>query len=222
MNVLLFGGEWIKAGIGVSDTNQSPSVVIRAEVGKTENKQNFENLVKGTQIKQQCHNNISDTTWCGRIRNHMNFMAIIDRRHVILKELNIKRARNECSVLITVPNTLVTLYGIGCLSGLVIDVGYGKTAIADQDFDEYFLSILLPDTQFFNETPDIELARTLKESDICEVLSDVDSIEDRPDRIEAEYNGRKAIYRAISYCEPDKRTTLWVNIAFTGSSSLLK
>ncbi|CAG8806559.1 24398_t:CDS:2, partial [Cetraspora pellucida] len=122
-------------------------------------------------------------------------------------------------------------------------------------FDEYFLSMLLSDTQFlmeYGETPDIELARTLKESDICEVLSDLDSIEDRPDRIEAEYNGRKftiglerfqvvepifnphlinregvlslpeAIYRAISYCEPDKRATLWENIAFTGGSSLLK
>ncbi|CAG8650563.1 7554_t:CDS:2 [Cetraspora pellucida] len=52
--------------------------------------------------------------------------------------------------------------------------------IAGQDFDEYFLSMLLSDTQF-------ELARTLKESDICEVLPD----EDGSDRIEAEYNGRK-------------------------------
>ncbi|CAG8466600.1 7185_t:CDS:2 [Cetraspora pellucida] len=43
----------------------------------------------------------------------------------------------------------------------------------------------------YGETPDTELARTLKESDICEVISDVDSIEDRPDRIETEYNGRK-------------------------------
>ncbi|CAG8724396.1 8895_t:CDS:2, partial [Racocetra fulgida] len=169
---------------------------------------------------------------------------------------------------------LMTLYGIGCLSGLVIDVGYGKTEItpiidcsvqyhaaltipiAGQDFDEYFLSLLLSDPQFlmeYGETPDIEFARTLKESDnICEILSDGDSIEDRPDRIEAEYNGRKftigperfqvvepifnpllinkvgvlslseAIYQAISYCEPDKRNTLWENIAFTGGSSLLK
>ncbi|CAG8676333.1 6071_t:CDS:2, partial [Cetraspora pellucida] len=336
--VIIENGSWrIKAGIGVSDTNQSPSVVIPVEVAKqTENdldKQNFENLgqqeassvsdnsgpnspedttskvaakeptyICGSQLKELKESNNIVTTFPiqrGVIVNWEELEAIW--RHVILKELNIKRARNECPVLITVPNSwtkehferiahiffetfnapglyianqaLMTLYGIGCLSGLVIDVGYGKTEItpildcsiqhhtaltipiAGQDFDEYFLSMLLSDTQFlmeYGETPDIELARTLKESDICEVLSDLDSIEDRPDRIEAEYNGRKftiglerfqvaepifnpliinregvislpeAIYRVISYCEPDKRTTLWENIAFTGGSSLLK
>ncbi|CAG8584429.1 3108_t:CDS:2, partial [Dentiscutata erythropus] len=333
--VIIENGSWrTKAGIGVSDTNQSPSVVILTEVAKQAesdfDKQN-ENLgqqeissisddsgpnspdkvtvreptyICGSQLKElkESNNNTVSTfpIQRGVIVNWEGLEALW--RHIILKELNIKRARNECPVLVTVPNSwtkehferiahiffetfnapglyianqsLMTLYGIGCLSGLVIDVGYGKTEItpiidcsvqyhaaitipiAGQDFDEYFLSLLLSDSQFlmeYGETPDIEVARILKESyNTCEVLPDIDFIEDRPDRIEVECNGRKvtigperfqvvepifnplltkkegilslpaAIYQAISHCEPDKRNILWENIAFTGGSSLLK
>ncbi|RIB07479.1 actin family [Gigaspora rosea] len=337
--VVVENGSWrIKAGIGVSDTNQSPSVIISTEVAKQAesdfDKQN-ENLgqqeisstsdnsgpnspdnttqkvtvkepiyICGSQLRELKESNNSIVTTFpiqrGVIVNWEALEALW--RHIILKELNIKRARNECPVLVTVPNSwtkehferiahiffetfnapglyianqaLMTLYGIGCLSGLVVDVGYGKTEITPiidcsvqyhaaitipiggQDFDEYFLSLLLSDTQFlmeYGETPDVEIARILKESDnICEVLPDVNFIEDKPDRIEVEFNGRKitigperfqvvnpifnpllmkkegilslpeAIYQAISHCEPDKRNILWENIAFTGGSSLFK
>ncbi|CAG8733578.1 2810_t:CDS:2, partial [Cetraspora pellucida] len=168
-------------------------------------------------------------------RGVTNFMVIIDRRHVILKELNIKRARKKCPVLITVPNSwakehferiahiffetfnapgpyianqaLMTLYGIDCLSGLVIDVGYGKNAALKENIHQNL------DQQF-------ELVRTLKESDICEFTIDLERFQ----VVEPIFDPLliEAIYRAISYCEPDKRTTLWDNIAFTGGSSLLK
>jgi actin-related protein len=72
-----------------------------------------------------------------------------------LKEFNIKRSRNECPVIVTVPSTwtkvqyeqiariffesfnspglyianhaLMALYGCGNVTGLVVDIGYGKT-----------------------------------------------------------------------------------------------
>ncbi|CAG8592533.1 23704_t:CDS:10 [Cetraspora pellucida] len=226
--VIIENVSWrIKAEIGVSDNNQSPSVDIPAEVVKqTENDFDKRNL----------------KIWASRyfegIKHQKNSQQNV---HTYFFE-----TFNAPSLYIA-NQALMTLYGIGCLNGLVIEITpiidcsiQHHTAltipIAGQDFDEYFLSILLSGTQF-------ELARTLEESDICEVLLDVDFIEDSPNRIEAEYNGRKftidlerfqviepifdpllieAIYRAISYCEPDKRTTLWDNIAFTGGSSLLK
>ncbi|CAG8609161.1 9090_t:CDS:2, partial [Dentiscutata heterogama] len=254
--VIIENGSWrTKAGIGVSDTNQSPSVIILTEVAKQAesdlDKQN-ENFgqqeissisdnsgpnspdnttskvtvkeptyICGSQLKElkESNNNTvsSFPIQRGVIVNWEELEALW--RHIILKELNIKRARNECPVLVTVPNSwtkehferiahiffetfnapglyianqaLMTLYGIGCLSGLVIDVGYGKTEItpiidcsvqyhaaitipiAGQDFDEYFLSLLLSDIQFlmeYGETPDIEVARILKEPDnTCEI-----------------------------------------------------
>lgn len=79
----------------------------------------------------------------------------MNRRHILLKEFNIKRSRNECPVIVTVPSTwtkvqyeqiariffetfnspglyianqaLMALYGCGSLNGLVVDIGYGKT-----------------------------------------------------------------------------------------------
>jgi actin-related protein len=167
----------------------------------------------------------------------------------------------------------MSLYGCGNVTGLVVDIGYGKTEmtpildcsiqhhalqtipIGGQDFDEYFHSLLLSDSQFigeYGETPDIDIARALKESDICEVLLDADNLEDKPVRMEVEYHGKKftvgserfhvaepifdpmlinkvgtlslteAIYLAISSCEPDKRSVLWENILVTGGSSLMK
>lgn len=93
----------------------------------------------------------------------------MNRRHILLKEFNIKRSRNECPVIVTVPSTwtkvqyeqiariffetfnspglyianqaLMALYGCGCLNGLVVDIGYGKTGtIIHRDlFFNYFL-----------------------------------------------------------------------------------
>src|ERR1043165_8606705 len=66
--------------------------------------------------------------------------------------------------------------------------------IGGQDFDEYFHSLLLSDSQFikeYGETPDIDIARALKESDTCEVLLDVRNLEDKPTRMEIEYHGKK-------------------------------
>ena len=76
----------------------------------------------------------------------------INRRHILLKEFNIKRSRNECPVIVTVPSTwtkgqyeqiariffetfnspglyianhaLMALYGCGNVTGLVVDIGY--------------------------------------------------------------------------------------------------
>jgi actin-related protein len=66
--------------------------------------------------------------------------------------------------------------------------------IGGQDFDEYFHSLLLSDSQFikeYGETPDIDIARALKESDICEVLLDTGNLEDKPVRMVVEYHGKK-------------------------------
>ena len=81
----------------------------------------------------------------------------INRRHILLKEFNIKRSRNECPVIVTVPSSwskaqyeqiariffetfnspglyianhaLMALYGCGSVTGLVVDIGYGKTGM---------------------------------------------------------------------------------------------
>ena len=81
--------------------------------------------------------------------------TFMNRRHILLKEFNIKRSRNECPVIVTVPSTwtkvqyeqiariffeifnspglyianqaLMALYGCGSLNGLVVDIGYGKS-----------------------------------------------------------------------------------------------
>ncbi|CAJ0750452.1 20635_t:CDS:2, partial [Entrophospora sp. SA101] len=76
-------------------------------------------------------------------------------RHLLLKELKVKRSRNECPVLLSIPdswnkeclekiahiffesfnvpglyitsNALMSLYGCNSITGLVIDIGYGTT-----------------------------------------------------------------------------------------------
>ncbi|CAG8551777.1 4957_t:CDS:2 [Funneliformis mosseae] len=276
--VIIDNGSWrIKAGIGVTDTNQFPSVLLQTEVGKlpeievekqsSEISQVSENTkqtapnspeksekdapiktakvpkyVCGMQLKElkEQHKGKFVTSFPikrGNIENWDELEALW--RHILLKEFNIKRSRNECPVIVTVPSTwnkvqyerialiffetfnspglyianqaLMSLYGCGSISGLVVDIGYGKTEITPilecsiqhhaiqivpiggQDFDEYFHSLLLLDTQFleeYGETPDKDFARALKES-ICEVLLDTNNLEDKPVRMELEYHGKK-------------------------------
>ncbi|KAI1317506.1 hypothetical protein EDD11_008313 [Mortierella claussenii] len=159
-------------------------------------------------------------------------------RHVLFRELGIKRSRNASPVLMVVPTDwtkeeheritqiffenfnvpglylaeepLMTLYGCAAVTGLIIDIGHNSTEItpildtliqrsaiqtiplAGSDFDAYFLDLLKADTQLvreYGEPLDLEFARHLKESSVCQVLSK-DEKESKT-RAQAEYNGRR-------------------------------
>ncbi|CAG8458760.1 13591_t:CDS:2 [Ambispora leptoticha] len=133
-------------------------------------------------------------------------------RHILLKEFGIKRSRNECPVMITTPSwwtkeqheriaqiffehfnvpglyiadqALMAIYGCGSVSGLVVDIGHGKTditpifesivqyhaiqtlPIGGQDIDKYLLTLLQSDEQLLSEYDDmldIDFARAIKE-----------------------------------------------------------
>ncbi|KAF9953017.1 hypothetical protein BGZ70_000395 [Mortierella alpina] len=213
-------------------------------------------------------------------------------RHVLFKELGIKRSRNASPVLMVVPTAwtkeeheritqiffenfnvpglylaeepLMTIYGCATLTGLVIDIGHNSTEItpildtqiqhnaiqtiplAGADIDAYFLELLKADAQLVREygAPlDLEFARHLKESDVCQVLGK-DEKESKT-RAQAEYNGKKftvgsaryklveplfnadlvgkrvlniveAINAAQLNCKADKRQSLWDTMILTG------
>lgn len=124
--------------------------------------------------------------------------------------------------------------------------------MAGSDFDSYFLSLLQADTQLvreYGEPLDLEFARFLKESDICQVLGK-DEKESKT-RAQAEYNGKKftvgsarykvaeplfnpdlvgkrilnvveAIHAALLGCKAEKRQSLWESIIVTGGSCQLE
>ncbi|KAG0052775.1 hypothetical protein BGZ83_002129 [Gryganskiella cystojenkinii] len=161
---------------------------------------------------------------------------------------------------------LMTLYGCAAVTGLVIDIGHNSTEItpiidtqiqrnavqtvpvAGSDFDTYFLKLLQEDTQLikeYGEPLDLEFARHLKESGVCQVLG---KDEKEPKiRAQAEYNGKmftvgsarfraaeplfnpdlvgkralnivEAIHAALLGCKAEKRQSLWEAIIVTGGS----
>ncbi|KAF9206133.1 hypothetical protein BGZ49_002960 [Haplosporangium sp. Z 27] len=215
-------------------------------------------------------------------------------RHVLFRELGIKRSRNASPVLMVVPTDwtkeeheritqiffenfnvpglylaeepLMTLYGCAAVTGLIIDIGHNKTEItpildtqiqrnaiqtipiAGADFDSYFLELLKADTQLvreYGEPLDLEFARHLKESSVCQVLGKDEK--EQKNRAQAEYNGKEftvgsarykayeplfdpdlvgkrvlniieAIHAAQLGCKAEKRQSLWEAIIVTGGS----
>jgi len=120
--------------------------------------------------------------------------------------------------------------------------------LAGSDFDSYFLTLLKADAQLvreYGEPLDLEFARHLKESDICQVLGK-DEKESKT-RVQAEYKGKtftvgsarykaveplfnpdlvgkrvlnivEAIHAAQLGCKAEKRQSLWESIIVTGGS----
>ncbi|KAF9188446.1 hypothetical protein BGZ50_001345 [Haplosporangium sp. Z 11] len=220
------------------------------------------------------------------------------QRHVLFRELGIKRSRNASPVLMVVPTAwtkeeheqitqiffenfnvpglylaeepLMTLYGCAAVTGLVIDIGHNSTEItpildtqiqrnsiqtiplAGADFDAYFLELLKADTQLvreYGEPLDLEFARYLKESNVCQVLTKDEK--ENKNRVQAEYNGKKftvgsarykvaeplfnpdlvgkrvlniveSIHAAQFGCKAEKRQSLWESIIVTGGSCQIK
>ncbi|OZJ02795.1 hypothetical protein BZG36_04424 [Bifiguratus adelaidae] len=189
------GSYLIKAGLGVHDTNKPPSVFL-------ETKQ-FDSPVIGDEVKD----------W-DKFETMYN--------HLLFKLLPIKKSRNESPVLISVPPTmsktarekltqiffesfnapglyvaeqpLLSLYGCGVVTGLVIDIGHEFTyvtpivdsgvqyhlcetiPIAGRHFTQYLLSLLKTDTTLISQLAeaglecDAELAQFIKEQpDLCDV-----------------------------------------------------
>ncbi|KAF9165505.1 hypothetical protein DFQ26_009884 [Actinomortierella ambigua] len=219
-------------------------------------------------------------------------------RHVLFRELGIKRSRNASPVLMVVPTDwtkeeheritqiffesfnvpglylaeepLMTLYGCGSVTGLIVDIGHNSTEItpiidtqiqrhaiqsiplAGADIDAHFLQLLKADTQLvkeYGQPLDLEFARHLKESGVCQALSG-DEKESKA-RVTAEYNGKEftvgaarykavdplfnvdltgkavmnvieAIHAAQLACKAEKRITLWESIVITGGSCQIK
>ncbi|KAF8941498.1 actin family [Dissophora ornata] len=219
-------------------------------------------------------------------------------RHVLFKELGVKRSRNASPVLMVVPTDwtkeeheritqiffenfnvpglylaeepLMTIYGCGTVSGLVIDIGHSSTEItpiietqiqrhaivtipvAGADFDAHFLRLLQADAQLvreYGEPLDLEFARFLKESSVCQVLGRDEK--ENKNRAQTEYNGKKfsvgparfkafdplfnpdlvgkrvlniveAIHAAQLGCKGEKRQPLWEAMVVTGGSCQVK
>ncbi|KAG0314379.1 hypothetical protein BGZ99_008169 [Dissophora globulifera] len=219
-------------------------------------------------------------------------------RHVLFRELGIKRSRNASPVLMVVPSDwtkeeheritqiffenfnvpglylaeepLMTIYGCGTVSGLVIDIGHTRTTItpiietqiqrhaivsipiAGSDFDDYLLQLLKADAQLvreYGEPLDLEFARYLKESGVCQVLGRDEK--ENKNRAQAEYNGKKftvgsarykaynplfnadlvgkrvlnlveAIHASQLACKGEKRQQLWEAMVITGGSCQIK
>ncbi|KAG0036962.1 general RNA polymerase II transcription factor [Podila clonocystis] len=215
-------------------------------------------------------------------------------RHVLFRELGIKRSRNASPVLMVVPTDwtkeeheritqiffenfnvpglylaeepLMILYGCATVTGLIIDVGHNSTEItliidtqiqrnsiqtiplAGADIDAYFLQQLRQDAQLvreYGEPMDLEFARHLKESGVCQALAKDEKGANA--RTHAEYNGKRftvgsvrykavdplfnpdlvgkrvlniidAIHAALYGVKPEKRQALWESIIVTGGS----
>ncbi|KAG0096369.1 general RNA polymerase II transcription factor [Podila epicladia] len=159
-------------------------------------------------------------------------------RHVLFRELGIKRSRNASPVLMVVPTDwtkeeheritqiffenfnvpglylaeepLMILYGCATVTGLIIDIGHNSTEItpiidtqiqrnaiqtiplAGADIDAYFLQQLRQDAQLvreYGEPMDLEFARYLKESGVCQALGKDEKGANA--RAHAEYNGKR-------------------------------
>ncbi|KAG0028689.1 general RNA polymerase II transcription factor [Podila clonocystis] len=215
-------------------------------------------------------------------------------RHVLFRELGIKRSRNASPVLMVVPTDwtkeeheritqiffenfnvpglylaeepLMILYGCATVTGLIIDIGHNSTEItpiidtqiqrnaiqtiplAGADIDAYFLQQLRQDAQLvreYGEPMDLEFARHLKESGVCQALAKDEKGANA--RTHAEYNGKRftvgsvrykavdplfnpdlvgkrvlniidAIHAALYGVKPEKRQALWESIIVTGGS----
>ncbi|RUS32453.1 actin family [Jimgerdemannia flammicorona] len=199
------GSYEIKAGMGVHDTNQPPSVV-------------YQTSQIGTPLKCERINNWEEleTLW-------YRLYSRTIRRQILFKELPIKKTRNESPVLLSVPTSwtkeeyeritqiffesfnvpglyvaeqpLMSLYGCGSVSGVVIDIGHETTNVtsivdslivyhsiqtldvAGREADEHLLAHLRADEQLRAEFGDdvdtlldLEFARFVKEAPgVCDV-----------------------------------------------------
>ncbi|KAI8342544.1 actin family [Chlamydoabsidia padenii] len=193
--VIDIGSYITKAGMGTQDTNKPPSV-----------------LVSMADYNNPIRNNLVHS-WPDLVASW---------NHILFKELGIKRARNESPVLFSVPvhwtkheherltqeafetlnvpglyiapQPVLTLYGCGAVTGLVIDIGHNATDInivvdslvqpysnmtiniGGKQFDDYLLSLLQQDSalvercQQVGVTLDESFARFIREgTDICHV-----------------------------------------------------
>ncbi|RUP50538.1 actin family [Jimgerdemannia flammicorona] len=220
------GSYEIKAGMGVHDTNQPPSVV-------------YQTSQIGTPLKCERINNWEEleTLWYRLVSTlpslHPRFPKKLFfssfqysrtiRRQILFKELPIKKTRNESPVLLSVPTSwtkeeyeritqiffesfnvpglyvaeqpLMSLYGCGSVSGVVIDIGHETTNVtsivdslivyhsiqtldvAGREADEHLLAHLRADEQLRAEFGDdvdtlldLEFARFVKEAPgVCDV-----------------------------------------------------
>ncbi|KAI8876143.1 actin-like ATPase domain-containing protein [Backusella circina FSU 941] len=177
--VINVGSSYTMAGIGMHDTNKPPSVIVNMEEYDYPIKENA--IVDWTKLEECWH-------------------------HILFKELNIKKSRNESPVLLAVPvqwskleheritqiffesfnvpgvyiapQPLLSAFGCGSVTGLIVDVGSQMTdinvvvdslvqsqsnftiPIGGNHFDDYFLQLLKKDDQFvqhINTLPDITL-----------------------------------------------------------------
>ncbi|KAI9486625.1 MAG: actin family [Benjaminiella poitrasii] len=188
--VINIGSSITTAGIGMHDTNKPPTVSV--------NMANYNYPIKNNKIV-----NWKDLEECWH--------------NILFKELNIKKSRNESPVLLTVPvewtkleheritqiffenfnvpgiyiapQPLLTLFGCGAVSGVVIDIGSEVTdvnvivdsnvqsqssfaiPVGGNDFDRYLLELLKKDTTLveqFASIPDVDLdiefAKFIRES----------------------------------------------------------
>ncbi|KAG2197050.1 actin family [Mucor mucedo] len=174
--VIDVGSHYTTAGIGMHDTNKPPSVIIDMA--------DFNYPIKNHKII-----NWKDLEDCWH--------------HILFKELGIKKSRNESPVLISVPvqwtkleheritqiffesfnvpgvyiaaQPLLTLFGCGTVSGIVVDIGSETTdvnIVVDSNlqsqsvftipmggnvFDEYFLQLLKKDTHLVKQFENTDL-----------------------------------------------------------------
>ncbi|ORY99456.1 actin family [Syncephalastrum racemosum] len=216
--VIEIGASHSKAGMGMSDTNKTPSVVV--------NMADFDYPIRD-----------------GAIASWENLEA--SWQHILFKELGISKARNEHAVLLAIPvdwtkddqeritqiffehlnvpgiyivhQPLLSLYGCGSVSGLVIDVGHDTTdvspvmdslvqtqaciriPIAGQHFDQYLLELMLADAALVQQFRDAsieldkEFARFVKEKPgACHVFAGHQKDQPKPDPLEAEVLGAAA------------------------------
>ncbi|KAG1170317.1 hypothetical protein G6F70_007786 [Rhizopus microsporus] len=203
--VINVGSNITTAGIGMHDTNKAPSVFV--------NMADFNYPIKDNRIS--------------------NWKDLEDCLHTILfKEIGIKKSRNECPVLLSVPvqwtkleheritqiffenfnvpgiyiapQPLLTLFGCGAVSGIVVDIGSQITdinivvdsnvqlqsnfmiPIGGNHFDAYFLELLKKDTHLveqFNQHQlelDLDFAKYVRElPGICNVAFGHDLEDDK-------------------------------------------
>ncbi|KAG0373616.1 hypothetical protein BGX24_011463 [Mortierella sp. AD032] len=253
-------------------------------------------LTEATQQYPESELTVSTPIQDGIVKDWASMEALW--RHVLFRELGIKRSRNASPVLMVVPTgwtkeeheritqiffenfnvpglylaeePLMILYGCAAITGLVIDIGHNSTEItpiletqilrnaiqsiplAGSDIDKHFLELLKGDAQLvreYGEPLDLEFARHLKESGVCQVLSK-DEKENKA-RVHTEYNGKKFTVGSVRYkaAEPlfnpdvvgkrvqtiieaihaaqyavkaEKRQSLWESIIITGGTCQIK
>ncbi|KAJ3374418.1 Actin-like protein arp9 (SWI/SNF complex component arp9), partial [Lobulomyces angularis] len=149
-------------------------------------------------------------------------------KHILVHKFNVIRMRNDKPILVMIPSywsktdierltqimfeylnvpglyiaeqPLMAVYGIGAVTGVVIDIGHETTditavldttinyysrqtiLIGGRHVEEYLLELLKKDEKFLKEygkQPDINLARAIKESSICEVFPSLEIVKSR-------------------------------------------